>query len=148
MGLNSSKKLHVKLSLPGVWYLGARGSLSHRQSRPPFHFSYLLPYKKFCTCHHCILARDIYPQKVECPLKNSAWKTTFFRGHVSFLGCILSLSLKVMFKTPLRLGYPILGPPLPMSFPDHSHTSRDSYGSVMGLVWVAGGPTMSHYWGP
>ena len=33
--------------------------------------------------------------------------------------------------------------PLPISFPYHSHTSRDSYGSGMGVVWEWG----SHYWG-
>ena len=32
-----------------------------------------------------------------------------------------------------------MGPPI--SFPYHSHTSRDSYGNGMGVVWVAGGPT-------
>ena len=31
---------------------------------------------------------------------------------------------------------------LPIVLPYHSHTSRDSYGNGMGVVWVAGG-----YWG-
>ena len=33
--------------------------------------------------------------------------------------------------------------PLPISFPYHSHTSKDSYESGMGVVWE----WKSHYWG-
>ena len=41
------------------------------------------------------------------------------------------------------LGAPNNGTSLPISFPYHSHCSRDSYGSGIGVVWGWG----SHYWG-
>ena len=41
-----------------------------------------------------------------------------------------------------RNGPPMMGPPSYKRFPYHSHTSRDSYGSGMGVVWEWGVPLL------